>query len=152
MNSDRISSDENVHTEYVTLRFNSLVVPALEDRFCVHDLSRKKVFEKTNFGIYPLGSATLPENLVSCILDKDIESFLKMDREVQMYGENISTDPYLPFEREVCVALINDIWCRCLFIQLMGSTKKGMVFSIDYGVIILIDVDDIRVSRIITIQ
>lgn len=131
--------------EFITVRFNSLVVPPFAERYCVHDLEHKYI-DGTDMEVYPLGCVTLPEKLVTCLLVEDLDDFMKMDYAVQLYGEN-SKDPFLPCETELCVAKVHDVWCRCIFIQLLGTTKKALVYNLDYGVISSIDVDDIRVNE-----
>lgn len=150
----RVDGDGTIsrEKEYITLRFNAIVLPPLEDRFCVHDLQPKKV-NATNVCIIPLGWQSLPDNLMACILEEDLRCFESIQQAVQIYGES-PTDPHtpfidshLPFETELCVALVQGNWCRCMFIELLGDTKMGRVFALDYGIIALVEVDNIRVRE-----
>lgn len=149
-NSDE--GDINHNEKYLTLRGNASTIPALQDRFCVHDLKQKHV-NATNIDIFVLGCATLPDTLMTCILASDIELFLAMDLVVQDYGANAKdpmfpfVNPHLPFESELCVGLVRGIWCRCMFIERIGNSKEALVYAFDYGIITSIDVDDILVNK-----
>lgn len=95
--------------------------------------------------VYALGY-DLPENLVTCLLIDDLQNFAKMDKDVQFYGSQNEMDPFLPVETELCVGKIDGVWYRCIFVQLLGTSKKAIVYCFDYGIISSIDVDDIRVN------
>lgn len=136
--------------DYITLRFNALAVPSLTDRFCVHDLRRKMV-TAINVKIVPIAWRTLPNNLMTCILEEDLQRFLEMDQALQVFGETSTdprlpfVDPHLPYPTELCMALVQGNWCRSVFIELYGTSKVASVYALDYGIIASVDVDDIRV-------
>lgn len=119
----------------------------------MHDLKQKHVNSAENVKVFPLGCLTLPETFMTCVLEDDLLSFMTTDQTVQQYGQTFA-DPifpfvntHLPLETELCVALVKGIWCRCVFLKLLGTSKKATVYAVDYGVITTVEIDDVLVSR-----
>lgn len=100
--------------------------------------------------LMPIGEDKLSENYITCIENDKIQKFMAEDESVQQYGVASKNEPaYKPKNKELCVVKFKedgeDIWYRCLYQQELVN-DKAQVYCIDYGKILKVKGNDIRVS------
>lgn len=117
-------------------------------RYRIADL-QQKVVNGPNTLMAP-GFDRINENIITCILHDDTTAFMEDDEKIQSYGATVKTAPaYKPKERELCVVKNNepegDVWYRCIYQQELVD-DRAQVYCIDYGKIIYVRANNIRVS------
>ncbi|KAH8243461.1 hypothetical protein KR032_007517, partial [Drosophila birchii] len=97
-----------------------------------------------NINLVVMDNSLLKFGLISCTLLDLAYEVTKIQRDLQAYGESLSTSSYYaPPKDELCVAKYNGKWCRGLSMELVGDGYPSILF-LDYGNIVPIHVSDIR--------
>lgn len=134
-----------VSNSSINKELNKLV----QKRYRLSDLVQN-VVNGTNLGIMAIESDRLSDDIITCILKKDVNAFMAGDQKVQDYGASVKNAPaYSPKVKELCVVKIKeaegDVWYRCVYQQELVE-EKAQVFCIDYGRINKVQANNIRVS------
>lgn len=121
----------------------------LDDRFCVHQLNWLRVNDPVPREVFIVGVESLPDDLIACILEEDLNQFMTMDQVTQFFGSIIKNRmPYSPSYGELCMAeLDSKVWCRAIHLGWTVDQGSNMrkVFCVDFGITCVVPKINIRV-------
>lgn len=126
----------------------------VQKRFKISDLKQKVM--KNCVWLMMIDNEEINENIITCIVEDDVDKFIADEGKIQTYGESVKTAPaHKPKQKELCIAEIKDpeggiFWYRCMFHQWVIYGWLAQVYCIDYGKIDYVRAHNIRVRRKLT--
>lgn len=124
---------------------SAIFPPFMASRYCEHDLQYLALREN-NVKLILIGRDALNIDYFNCVLKSNIRQFMDLDRQIQEDGAELERDmPYDPLVGEMCMAKVNGKWYRTKYLGI-GFDGSSQLYCIDYGVVCLVQRQNIRVS------
>lgn len=144
--TQRMSAANDATLSLPVSQTNAPAAP-LVSQIIIHRLKfddlKSRIVDETNQEIMILNASS---NVISCILSRDYEQFLELNKDIQDQGRSQAKKfPYEPLLKEICLVLINGYWYRIEYQQELID-ERAQVVLIDFGSIEYVSTKNIRVS------
>lgn len=124
---------------------SAIFPPFMSSRYCEHDLQYLALCDESNVELILIGRDALNCDYFNCVLN--VHQFMDLDRQIQEDGTELERGmTYEPLVGEMCMVKVNEKWYRSKFLG-TGFNGSSQVYFIDYGVVCLVQRQNIRVSE-----